>query len=162
MSTTIELTPICMGQTVATSDTLVIVAQSSASAPRSLEGRPSNPIQAIDNVGIYYTRALKRFQKCLSVCWSKLKNLYEAIRQKCAMRNMRALGRLCLSKCWTKLQKNLISLGQTYTLPTWLGVMMTLIIGGVSLRYAYMSIELAEWTARKDYYEICQSLNVCL
>ena len=159
MSTTIELSPISMGHTVATSGISAWDSQGPASAPRSSQDRTLNPTQAIDNVDVRYLRAVKRFQKCLSACWLKIKTLGHAIGRNCVLQNMDALGNLCacLSKCWTRLQKNLISIA----LPTWMAVIMTLIIGGASLRYAYMTIELAEWTAKKDFHELCQSLNVC-
>ena len=154
MSSTIELEPISSGQYVATSSAFESVAEDSSPSAQD------RPTPATENV---FARAVKRVQKWFLACRSKLQRPGSAIRRGWELIRTRAFESLCacLLGYWTKLQKCLTSLGQRYTILTWLGVVVTLVIGGVSLRYAYVSIRLAEWTARKDYQEICRGLSVC-
>lgn len=53
------------------------------------------------------------------------------------------------------------------SLSGWLGVMVSLAVGIPALRYAYQSqilayksMKLAEWTAKKDFLDICLNMNV--
>ena len=53
------------------------------------------------------------------------------------------------------------------SLSGWLGVILSLAMGIFGLRYAYQSrvlayqsMKLAEWTAKKDFIEMCLSMNV--
>ena len=55
-----------------------------------------------------------------------------------------------------------------FTLSTWLAISISIIVGGLGLRYAYVQVllgydalRLAKWTARKDFWEICQQQKVC-
>ena len=158
MSSTIKLQAVSSGQCAAAPSACEVPA---AASSRSTHDRPSNPTSATETVYVRYTRAVKRLQKWFLACWSKLQELRSAIQRRWDL--MRAFESLCsyIVECGTRLQKCLTSLGQRYTLATWLGVAVTLVIGGVSLRYAYVSIKLAEWTARKDFQESCRSLSVC-
>ncbi len=55
-----------------------------------------------------------------------------------------------------------------FTLSTWLVIGISVIVGGLGLRYAYVQVvlsyealRLAKWTARKDFWELCQEQKVC-
>lgn len=74
--------------------------------------------------------------------------------------------RNCLSqipKFWSALHQLGAAARQRCSVSTWLGITATFVIGGLGLRYAYQqqmlasqSMKLAEWTARKDFWEVCQ------
>lgn len=68
-----------------------------------------------------------------------------------------------MSKCWTQVQGLGATARQKCSLSIWLGIAATVVIGGLGLRYAYVqqilayqSMRLAEWTAMKDFKEICR------
>ena len=157
MSSTIELQEVSSGYPVATD---ITVAQRSATATLSAQDRPSNHNNTVINtsqraekvVWRYLIEYLSKLQKlCNTIHWR------DAVQYTEAVENFRAFP----SKCWTKLATSLTHLGIKYELSTWLGVALTLVVGSASLRYAYVAMKIAEWTAAKDFYELCQSLNVC-
>ena len=61
------------------------------------------------------------------------------------------------SKCWAAFKEILATIRQRYLVPAWLAILVTLILGVVSLLDPHESLELAKWTARKDFQEDCQS-----
>ena len=68
--------------------------------------------------------------------------------------------RVWLLKYFTEFIDILATIRQRYLLSTWLGILIALAVGSTTLRYAYVTIKLAEWTARKDFQEYCQSQKV--
>ena len=159
MSTTIEIQPISLVHPTVTS---ITVEQSSESQTPSTQPRPSRQTQVLNSLHVQYTRAMEQIRTYTSGCWLKLQGLVSAVQGKCALQYTRASEKLrtWLLKCWPKLKSSTSTIRRKCTPSTWLAIMITLIIGGVSLRYAYVSIRLAEWTARKDFHELCQSLEV--
>lgn len=82
-------------------------------------------------------RAFRYVWACIEIVWAKLQNIWNATRRK-------------------------------YALSTWLAIGISVIIGGLGLRYAYIQVllsyealRLAKWTARKDFWELCQEQKVC-
>ena len=74
----------------------------------------------------------------------------------------------CLVIARAKLQVIYTATRRKYTLSTWLAISISIIVGSLGLRYAYVqillsneSLRLAEWTARKDFWEICSAQKVC-
>ena len=74
----------------------------------------------------------------------------------------------CIEIVWAKLLNICYATGRKLTLSTWLAVSISVIVGGLGLRYAYIQVvlsnetlRLAKWTARKDFWEICQKQKVC-
>lgn len=73
----------------------------------------------------------------------------------------------CLEIAWAKLQDTFDATRRKFTLSTWLAISISVIFGGLGLRYAYIQIvlsyeglRLAQWTARKDFWQICQEQRV--
>lgn len=67
-----------------------------------------------------------------------------------------------LSKCWAQVRTYSTAIRQKCSLSVWLAIATSVIIGAVGLRYAYVqqilayrSLTLAEWTAAKDFRELC-------
>ena len=82
-------------------------------------------------------RAFRYVWACIEIVWAKLQNIWNATRRK-------------------------------YTLSTWLAISISVMVGGLGLRYAYIqmvlsidTLRLAKWTARKDFWEICEEQKVC-
>ena len=74
----------------------------------------------------------------------------------------------CLEIAWTKLQDIWNATRRKPILSTWLAISISIIVGGLGLRYAYVqmvlsneALRLAEWTARKDFWELCHEQRVC-
>ena len=74
----------------------------------------------------------------------------------------------CLGIARAKLQVISTATRRKYTLSTWLAISISVIVGSLGLRYAYVqivlsneSLKLAQWTARKDFWEICSVQKVC-
>ena len=74
----------------------------------------------------------------------------------------------CLEIAWAKLQDIWNTTRRKFTLSTWLAISISVIVGGLGLRYAYVQVvlgyealRLAEWTAKKDFWELCQEQRVC-
>ena len=157
MSSTIELQGVPSGYSVAAG---VTIEQRSATATLSAQDPPSNHNDTVINTS---ERAGEPVWKYLIEYLSKLQGLCDTIRRRNAVQYTKAVGdlRAFLSKCWTKLAKSLKHLWMSHKMSTWLGVALTLVVGGASLRYAYVAMKIAEWTAAKDFHELCQSLNVC-
>lgn len=159
MSTRIELQSLPSVQPAATS---VAITQDSESATPTARPRPSRVTQIIGNLYVQYTIAVECVQKYISGWWLKLHALVDAIWWNCAWNCTGALEHLraSLLKCWSKLTCSLSAIRQKYTPSTWLGVIIALVVGGPSVRYAYVSSRLGVWTASKDFHEHCQSLKV--
>lgn len=159
MSTTIELQPL---PSVQPANTSVVITQDLESATPTAQPRPLRVIRTIDNLYVHYKRAAERVWKYISRWWLKLHALVEAIWWNCAWNCTGALEHLraSLLKCWSKLTSSLSTIRHKYTPSTWLGVMIALVVGGPSVRYAYVSSRLGVWTASKDFHEHCQSLKV--
>ena len=73
----------------------------------------------------------------------------------------------CLEIAWAKLQNIWNATGRKLAWSTWLAISISIIVGGLGLRYAYVqtvlsyeALKLAEWTARKDFGELCQEQMV--
>ncbi|KAK0513568.1 hypothetical protein JMJ35_003932 [Cladonia borealis] len=69
----------------------------------------------------------------------------------------------CLKIAWAKLQSICNATRRKFALSTWLAISISIIVGGLGLRYAYLqavlgnkTLRLAEWTARKDFWELCR------
>lgn len=159
-STTVELGPVLSGHPAPSFTT---VAPGPAFVSPTARDRPSSHTQAINKIYLAYISIVERSWEYICEGWLKLQELGNAFRRACASRCTRALENLRshLLICWTKLRTHLKYLRQRCTLSAWLGVSSALVIGGISLRYAYVSIVLAEWTAKKEFQQLCQSLNVC-
>ena len=76
--------------------------------------------------------------------------------------------RACIVIARAKLQVIYTATRRRYALSTWLAISISIIIGSLGLRYAYVqvvlsneSLRLAQWTARKDFWEICSVQTVC-
>ena len=76
--------------------------------------------------------------------------------------------RVCIQIVWAKLQNIWNATRRKLSLSTWLAISISIIVGGLGLRYAYVQVllsyealRLAKWTARKDFWEICQEQKVC-
>lgn len=74
----------------------------------------------------------------------------------------------CLEIAWATLQDIWDTTRRKFTLSNWLAISISVIVGGLGLRYAcvqivlsYEALRLAEWTARKDFWELCQEQKVC-
>ena len=74
----------------------------------------------------------------------------------------------CLEIAWAMLQDIWNATRRKFALSTWLAISISVIIGGLGLRYAfvqvvlsYETLRLAKWTARKDFWELCQEQKVC-
>ena len=74
----------------------------------------------------------------------------------------------CLEIAWAMLQDIWDAARRKFALSTWLAISISVIIGGLGLRYAfvqvvlsYETLRLAKWTARKDFWELCQERKVC-
>ena len=74
----------------------------------------------------------------------------------------------CIEIVWAKLQNIWNATTRKLTLSTWLAISISVIVGGLGLRYAYIQVvlgidtlRLAKWNARKDFWEICQEQKVC-
>ena len=157
MSSRIELQGVPSGSSIAAD---VPMEQRSANATLSAQDGPSNHNDTVINTS---ERAGKPVWKYLIEYLLKLQELCNTIRWRDALQYTKAVENLSafLSKCWTKLARSLTHLWMSHKLPTWLGVALTLAAGSASLRYAYVTMKIAEWTAAKDFHELCQSLNVC-
>lgn len=71
------------------------------------------------------------------------------------------------SPLWSRLEQIWHATRDKLSLSGWLGVIVSLAVGVLALRYAYQSevlayksVKLAEWTAKKDFLEICLNMNV--
>ena len=122
--------------------------------------RPSQQPQAVHCLNIPYTRAAENIRKTTSGCWSKLEELGKAVQRNCILKASVKIR--TYSETWSKLKNGLSVIKQRCTLSVWLTLMITLVVGGVGLRYTDMSTKLALWTATKDFYDHCQSQNVSL
>ena len=101
----------------------------------------------------------------------KLSRFYHSAFTRCMRRQCkRALEYVwaCIEIVWAKLLNICNATGRKLTLSTWLAVSISIIVGGLGLRYAYIQVvlsnetlRLAKWTARKDFWEICQKQKVC-
>ena len=74
----------------------------------------------------------------------------------------------CLEIAWANLQGIWNATRRKFTLSTWLAISISVIVGRLCLRYAYVQVvlsyealRLAKWTARKDFWELCQEQKVC-
>lgn len=71
------------------------------------------------------------------------------------------------TRIWHSMQNAAHILVEKLSLSGWLGLLASLAMGILALRYAYDSqvlayqqVKLAEWTAKKDFLELCQSSEV--
>ena len=76
--------------------------------------------------------------------------------------------RACIGISWAKLQVIYTATRRKYTLSTWLAISISIIVGGLGLRYAYIQVvlsygalRLAYWTARSAFWNLCQTQRVC-
>ena len=74
----------------------------------------------------------------------------------------------CLKIAWAKLQNIWNAIRRKFALSTWLTISISVIVGGLGLKYAYVQVvlsyealKLAKWTARKDFWELCREQKVC-
>ena len=87
--------------------------------------------------------------------WSRLKHCFKLVEG-------------TMARFWPRIENVWRAMRDSLSLPGWLGVTATLATGILALRYAYQSqvlayrsMKLAEWTAKKDFLEMCQLANVC-
>ena len=50
---------------------------------------------------------------------------------------------------------------QQLPLATWLSLLTAFILGIFGLQYAYKAVQLAKWTAKKDFVGYCVGIEVC-
>lgn len=71
------------------------------------------------------------------------------------------------SLLWSRFEQTWHATIHTLSLSGWVGVVVSLIMGIFALRYAYQSkaiasqsLKLAEWSAKKEFLEMCLNVNV--
>ena len=120
--------------------------------------RPSKCPQAGHCFKKPWMRATENIRKTISGCWSRLEELGKAVQRNLISKASLKIRTYSLES-WPKLKNGLSVIKQRCTISVWL-TLITLVVGGVGLRYTDMSTKLAVWTATKDFYELCQSQNV--
>ena len=156
MSQGIRLQQIAPGHPTTTSITFT---QSSHAATPSAQPRHSNHVQIIRCLRSIYARAVEIIGETISGCWLKLEELGKAVKRDFITKASVEMH-TCLAESWSKLKHGVSVIKQRFTLSVWLTIMISLVVGGVGLRYTDKATNLALWTATKDFYEHCQSQNV--
>ncbi len=110
------------------------------------------PVGSLAANGVIFACPVQRFS------WSTRITNFEARIMRnleSTMGNIEPLIRQCqptLQSCWATNWQ--VSTG------TWLSLLAALIVGVFGLRYTYQAMKLAEWTARKDFLELCRETQV--
>ena len=156
MSQGIRLQRIAPGQPTVASTT--VTQPPEAATPCAQQG-PSHRLPAVHCLNTPCARAAENIRKTISGCWSRLEELGKAIQQNLILKASVKIRTYSLES-WPKLKNGLSIIKQRFTLSVWLTLIISLVVGGVGLRYTDMSTQLALWTATKDFYEHCQSQNV--
>ena len=154
MSQGIRLQRIAAGHPTVTSTN---VTQTTEATTPCTQPTPSHQFQGLN---MPYRRAAESIRKQISGCWSKLEELGKAIKRD-FITKVSVEMRTCLVESWSKIKQGFSVIKQRFTLSVWLTIMISLVVGGVGLRYTDKATNLALWTATKDFYEYCQSQNVC-
>ena len=156
MSQEIRLQQITPGHPSTTSITYT---QTSHAPTPSAQPRHSNHAQIVCCLRSIYIRAAEIIGETISGCWPKLEELGKAVKRDFITKAAVEM-RTCLLESWPKLKHGFSVIKQRFTLSVWLTIMISLVVGGVGLRYTDKATKLALWTATKDFYEHCQSQNV--
>ena len=156
MSQGIRLQRIAAGHPTVTSTP---VTQTSEAATPCAQPRPSKYPQSGHCFDKPCKRAAENIRRTISGCWSRLEELGTAV-QRILISKASLKIRTYSLESWLKLKSGLSVIKQRCTISVWLTLIITLVVGGVGLRYTDMSTKLAVWTATKDFYEHCQSQNV--
>ena len=135
-------------------------AQGSTGAIPSAQPQPLRLVRAIDRLQVRLVKAVERIQAYVSECWLKLQGKLQALAS--AIRHIFALQvtrisetvRTCRLKFWTKIKNSLASRRQWYAPSAWLTIMLTPILGGVSLRYPYVFIKRRRWMVFKSCVKV--------
>ena len=146
------------GNSTVTSTT---VTQTPEAATQCPQPRPSKYPQAGHCFEKPCRRAAENIRKTISGCWLRLEELGKAVQRNLISKASLKIRTYSLEN-WPKLKKGLSVIKQRCTISVWLTIIISLVVGGVGLRYTDMSTKLALWTATKDFYEHCQSQNVSL